>query len=68
MAPDGGDGEAVLASFAKAGIDVAALAAQLQDEGADVLRQVLERSDGSHRVQERRDSQGGLTAAQRPRV
>jgi transaldolase len=31
---DGGDGEAVLAQFAKAGIDVDALAAQLQDEGA----------------------------------
>lgn len=34
MAPDGGDCEKVLASFAKAGIDIAALAAQLQDEGA----------------------------------
>jgi len=34
LARDGGDCEAVLASFAKAGIDVAALAAQLQDEGA----------------------------------
>jgi transaldolase len=31
---DGGDCEAVLASFGKAGIDVDALAAQLQDEGA----------------------------------
>ena len=31
---DGGDCEAVLASFAKAGIDDAALAARLQDEGA----------------------------------
>jgi transaldolase len=31
---DGGDCEEVLARFAKAGIDVAALAAQLQDEGA----------------------------------
>jgi transaldolase len=31
---DGGDCEEVLAQFAKAGIDVAALAAQLQDEGA----------------------------------
>ncbi len=31
---DGGDCEEVLASFAKAGIDVDALAAQLQDEGA----------------------------------
>ncbi|HET6238914.1 MAG TPA: transaldolase [Acetobacteraceae bacterium] len=34
MAADGGDAEAVLASFAKAGIDVDALATQLQDEGA----------------------------------
>jgi transaldolase len=34
MAADGADAEAVLASFAKAGIDVDALAAQLQDEGA----------------------------------
>jgi transaldolase len=31
---DGGDCEAVLAQFAKAGIDVAALATRLQDEGA----------------------------------
>ncbi len=31
---DGGDGEDVLAQFAKAGVDVDALAAQLQDEGA----------------------------------
>jgi len=31
---DGGDAEAVLARFAKAGIDVAALATRLQDEGA----------------------------------
>ena len=34
LAADGGDCEAVLASFAKAGIDVAVLAARLQDEGA----------------------------------
>lgn len=34
LAADGGDCEAVLAEFAKAGIDVDALAAQLQDEGA----------------------------------
>jgi transaldolase len=31
---DGGDGEEVLAEFAKAGVDIDALAAQLQDEGA----------------------------------
>jgi transaldolase len=34
LAPDGGDSEAVLAGFTKAGIDIAALAARLQDEGA----------------------------------
>jgi transaldolase len=34
MAADGGDCETVLARFAAAGIDVDALAAQLQDEGA----------------------------------
>jgi transaldolase len=34
MRADGGDCETVLAQFAKAGIDVNALAAQLQDEGA----------------------------------
>ena len=34
LTPDGGDSEEVLARFAKAGIDVRALAAQLQDEGA----------------------------------
>ena len=34
MAPDGGDAEQVLARFAKAGVDVDALAAKLQLEGA----------------------------------
>ncbi len=34
LRPDGGDCEEVLAQFGKAGIDVDALAAQLQDEGA----------------------------------
>jgi transaldolase len=34
MTADGGDCEAVLAQFAKAGIDIDALAAKLQDEGA----------------------------------
>jgi transaldolase len=34
LPPDGGDCEAVLAQFANAGIDVDALAQQLQDEGA----------------------------------
>jgi transaldolase len=31
---DGGDSEALLAQFAQAGIDIDALAKQLQDEGA----------------------------------
>jgi transaldolase len=34
LAPDGGDSETVLAGFARAGIDVGALAARLQEEGA----------------------------------
>jgi transaldolase len=34
LAPDGGDSEVVLAEFAKAGIDVKALATRLQDQGA----------------------------------
>jgi transaldolase len=34
LAPDGGDCEAVLASFARAGIDIDALAIRLQEEGA----------------------------------
>jgi transaldolase len=34
MPPDGGDCEEVLAQFGKVGIDIDALAAQLQDEGA----------------------------------
>ena len=34
---DGGDGEKTLADFERAGIDIAALGQQLQDEGADSL-------------------------------
>jgi len=34
LAPDGGDSETVLTGFAKAGIDIDALAARLQNEGA----------------------------------
>lgn len=34
LSPDGGDAEAVLASFLKAGIDLTALSTQLQSEGA----------------------------------
>ncbi len=39
MAPDGGDCEPVLVEFAKAGVDVSALAARLQDEGAKSFAQ-----------------------------
>ena len=42
MAADGGDCEEVLAQFAEAGIDVDALAAQLQERRSQVVRQVLE--------------------------
>ena len=34
LAPDGGDSDRVLATFSRAGIDIGALAARLQDEGA----------------------------------
>jgi transaldolase len=34
LAADGGDCEEMLAQFAKAGVDLAALAVRLQDEGA----------------------------------
>ena len=37
MAPDGGDCEEVLAGFARAGVDVDALATRLQDEGAQAF-------------------------------
>jgi transaldolase len=37
LPPDGGDAEEMLARFAEAGIDVDALAAQLQHEGADAF-------------------------------
>ena len=39
MPRDGGDAEAVLAAHAQAGIDLTALAAQLQSDGAKGLRQ-----------------------------
>jgi transaldolase len=53
LAADGGDCEAVLAQFAQAGVDVDALAAQLQDEGAtsfdqswsDLLSVIASKSD-----------------------
>jgi transaldolase len=59
LAPDGGDCETVLASFAKAGIDIDALAKQLQDEGASSFvkswNDLMERID-SKRVQIRKAS------------
>ena len=63
MPADGGDCEAVLAQFAKAGINIDALAAQLQDEGAKVVHQVLERTDGGHRVEDRGAQGGRVTDA-----
>jgi len=53
MPADGGDAEAVLEKFNLAGIDVDALAAQLQQEGAQafvkswhaLLRRIAEKSD-----------------------
>ncbi len=43
MPADGGDCDAVLAQFAAAGVDVGALAAQLQDEGGRGVRRLVER-------------------------
>ncbi len=42
LAADGGDSERVLAAFAKAGVDIGALASRLQDEGGEGVRQVVE--------------------------
>ena len=58
MATDGGDCEEVLAEFAKAGVDVNALAARLQDEGAKSFVGVVERADGGHLLEERHDGEG----------
>jgi transaldolase len=59
LAPDGGDCEKVLAGFAKAGIDIDALAKRLQDEGAASFvkswNDLMERID-SKRVQIRKAS------------
>ena len=53
MPADGGDADATLAEFAQAGVDVDALAAKLQADGATVVRRRLERPDGAHRRAER---------------
>ena len=50
---DGGDAEAVLAEFSADGVDDAALAAQLQREGAEAFAKSWQRSDGPHRREER---------------
>lgn len=58
LAADGGDCEAVLAQFKKAGIDQDALAAQLQDEGArsfdkswnDLLERIASKSADSKKI------------------
>jgi transaldolase len=34
LTPDGGDSESILSRFSRAGVDVKALAARLQDQGA----------------------------------
>jgi transaldolase len=47
MRKDGGDAEQVLAEFARAGIDIDALAVRLQSDGADAFvkswRELMER-------------------------
>jgi transaldolase len=58
LAPDGGDCEKVLAAFAKAGVDVDALAKSLQDEGAtsfdkswnDLMARVESKSAGMRKA------------------
>jgi transaldolase len=54
MAEDGGDAEAVLARFTQAGIDVAALATQLQRDGAGAFvkswQELLQRIDDKRAV------------------
>ena len=60
---DGGDCEEVLAQFAKAGIDVDALAAQLQDEGAKSFVKSWNDLHGGDRVQERRPQEGQWQAS-----
>ena len=47
MPADGGDCEEVLARFAKAGIDVDALAAQASGRRGEVVREILERTHGA---------------------
>ena len=57
---DGGDCEDVLAQFAEAGIDLDALAAQLQDEGAKSFVKFVAGSHGGDRLEECRPCQDQL--------
>ena len=50
---DGGDAEEVLAEFARLGVDDAALAAQLQREGAESFDKSWQDLHGPHRLEER---------------
>ena len=65
MPQDGGDGEDVLAAFAKAGVDIDALASRLQGRGRQVVRQVVARSDRRDRGQELGDQKGQLRLIRR---
>jgi transaldolase len=64
MAADGGDGEVVLACFAKSGVDIDALAARLQDEGAksfvqswdDLMSCIVSRSAALREAVEQRNT------------
>ena len=53
MAEDGGDAEAVLARFARAGIDLDALAMQLQRDGAQAFVKSWQDAHAAHRRQKR---------------
>ena len=55
---DGGDADALLARFTKAGVDIAALAAKLQSDGAKSFVRRVERADGAGATPRRRPSSG----------
>ncbi len=59
---DGGDAEQVLAAFTKQGIDIAALAATLQREGAQAFEKSLAGTAGSRRREEWGGAQVGSPA------
>ena len=58
MAANGGNSEDVLAQFGKAGVDIYALAAQLQSGRSASVRQFLARPDDRYRIHERGARQG----------